>query len=575
MQKKFLVTLTTISTAFTMILAPGTTAMATDSASEDATTTVVATAGATVNVGNITITDGSSAVDASDNSTVTVNGDIVASGYNSSYSDNTGDVHYTASPAVNANSNSNVTVNGNISAGTDAAEQTAINSHQSTVTVNGNGTTEPAVSGTQSGIFSVSSDIDVTGNIVGSDTGITAHDDTDDDTLGNNIIVDGNVTAHGIQADIYDNDGNIIGTTQVATGVYSYGENNIAVTGDVYSPSNGLEVNIGNSGYTNDGNIVIEGTVVAPSGIKVHDNSKESNFSDAEDVISSTPNIAVYEIDSKIPVMTNFHSLEDSSENAKAYDQIVNAINYIIKKDSESVTNYGLTVSGDNITKINNLDTVNINEAFTVAANLPDGYTISGGDNISVTNNSDGTFTLTLTNSKGGIYVTAKLIPVTNPDGSTSYVVETESSDSSENERSYNDPAQAPAGAIVAVTNSGAADVPATIAAISGSKPAKTISYNMGNITPQQYKNSIISNVASVPANGAFNIETDRVACLDAGIIKALSTRSDIDVNVVFTYAGKKVKVTIPAGYDLNSLLDEKGYCGFLRLMSILGASEL
>ena len=58
-------------------------------------------------------------------------------------------------------------------------------------------------------------------------------------------------------------------------------------------------------------------------------------------------------------------------------------------------------------------------------------------------------------------------------------------------------------------------------------------------------------------------------------MIAALSARPDIDINIVFNYGGKQMKVTIPAGYDLNSLLDEFGYCGFLRLMSILGATEL
>ena len=58
-------------------------------------------------------------------------------------------------------------------------------------------------------------------------------------------------------------------------------------------------------------------------------------------------------------------------------------------------------------------------------------------------------------------------------------------------------------------------------------------------------------------------------------MIETFATRKDIDINVVFTHNGKKMKVTIPAGYDMNSLLDENGYCGFLRLLSILGGTEL
>ncbi len=119
------------------------------------------------------------------------------------------------------------------------------------------------------------------------------------------------------------------------------------------------------------------------------------------------------------------------------------------------------------------------------------------------------------------------------------------------------------------------ADAPSTVAAISGTKPARTASYNLGTVTPIQYKESIIANVAAAPEGGAFNIQTDRVSCFDRTMIQAFASRSDIDINVVFTYGGKKLKVTIPAGYDVNKLLDDNGYCGFLRLMSILGSTEL
>ena len=58
-------------------------------------------------------------------------------------------------------------------------------------------------------------------------------------------------------------------------------------------------------------------------------------------------------------------------------------------------------------------------------------------------------------------------------------------------------------------------------------------------------------------------------------MIETFATRKDIDINVVFTHNGKKMKVTIPAGYDMYSILDEYGYCGFLRLLSIFGGTEL
>ncbi len=562
-QQRILVTLSSTSIAFSMLLAPCITSYAAD----DKTATVVVNDDK-AEVGNITITDGTSAVDA-DNAEVTVDGNITTSGSNSSYDDNAKDTHLTASPAIDAN-DSSVTVNGNVTAGTGGAEQTAILAvNNSNVTVNGN------VSGTSNGIDSTSSSVTVNGNVSGSKTGISASSQTTDTPSVNGsgpstVTVNGNVTSHGIQTDVRDENGNIIGTTETGTGVYSYGENNITVTGDVYSAHNGVEVNIGNSGYENEGQIIVEGTITGTTGLSIHDNSSSladgQRFTSSEDVLSATPEIIIYEIDSDNPISVNITGM-DSAELAETRQQLIEAINYIIKQDSASVSNYGLTVSGDNITNLNGHNTVNIGEAFTVAANVPEGYTLSGGSNVTVIDNHNGTFTLTLIDPKGGIYVAVNLKPVTNPDGTTSYVAESDSS--------YNDPNQAPAGAIVLSTNAGSADASAFIAAISGDKPAQTLSFTMSSITPGQYKNAIISSVANVPANGAFNIITDQVACLDAGMIAALSARPDIDINIVFNYGGKQMKVTIPAGYDLNSLLDEFGYCGFLRLMSILGATEL
>ncbi|WP_034443524.1 hypothetical protein [Butyrivibrio sp. AE2032] len=83
------------------------------------------------------------------------------------------------------------------------------------------------------------------------------------------------------------------------------------------------------------------------------------------------------------------------------------------------------------------------------------------------------------------------------------------------------------------------------------------------------------ANLIKIIQGGAFNIETDRVTCFDSKMIEAFAARPDVDVNVVFTYGGKRLKVTIPAGYNVKTLLDSNGYCGFLRLLSILGGEEL
>ena len=45
------------------------------------------------------------------------------------------------------------------------------------------------------------------------------------------------------------------------------------------------------------------------------------------------------------------------------------------------------------------------------------------------------------------------------------------------------------------------------------------------------------------------------------------------DVTILYTYEGEKYSVTIPAGYDIMSLVNEEGYCGFLNLAAHLGAT--
>ena len=569
--KKILVTLSATTAIFFMLLSPSITSYA----AEDQDSTVKAT-DTTVEVGNVTITDGSSAVDA-DNSNVTVQGNITTSGTNGSYKDNEQDVHDTASPAVDAN-HSTVTVNGSISAGNGGVEQTAITAtNGSTVTVvDGN------VSGTYDGINSTSSTVTVDGNVSGSHMGVSASN-------GSTITVNGDVISNGIQTDITDSATSEVFTSYTGTGVYSYGENTIIITGDVTSVENGVCINLGDTPFDNNGEIIIGGTVVG--GIVIADNSDASTFSTPEQILNSTPEITVYAIDDSdyVPIGLSFNAYDWSTE---ADREVLNgikaeigaAINYIIKVNETSAEAYGITVSGDNITQKGDYQTVNINESFTVAATLSEGYTINGGKNVFVTDNHDGTFTLTLTNPyygntvSGGIYVDVievKVIPVTNTDGSTTIVVEPEPVTETYTEP-YNDPTQAPAGSIVVTTNTGNdTSTSEFTTAISGDKPAQTISFTMSSVTPQQYKNAIISSVASVPSNGAFNIVTDTIGCLDAGMIEALSARPDIDVNIVFYYGGKQMKVTIPAGYDLNSLLDENGYCGFLRLMSILGGTEI
>ncbi|MBP3818659.1 MAG: hypothetical protein J6H31_10160 [Butyrivibrio sp.] len=553
MQKKFLVSLTATATAFSMLVAPSLTAFAEDTAAEETSTSVSnpeagyqsssegsSTSSATPEdqtspvlfkdgqehtVGNVTTTDGETAVTADKEGTIiNVEGTVDASGVKE-YEDSDGSTRYSGATGVSSSNGATVNVKENVIGGSNGART------------------------------SNNSSLNVEGNVTSTGTDQTVYD-------------------WNKETKAYD----IPKNTVDGTGLSTDGDGSVHILRNVNGVTNGILINPNNN--DSKGVIIVEGTISASGesadGIEISKPGSEYNgidFDDVKDALDDIPELTIYEIDAKNPVKVIMSTADDSSKsNPEIETAVINAINYIVKQNKESVDKYGMAVSGT--TKTGEFDTVKIGQEFTVnVTEIPEGYELNGGDNVKVTKNEDGSFTLKLENEKGGIYVQVRLIPVSNPDGSTSYVVETDSS--SNTDSAVNSSAQAPAGAIVVSNTVSAADTPSQIAAISGTKPARTVSYSMASITPIQYKESIISNVTAAPQGGAMNIETDRVACLDSKMIAAIASRPDIDVNVVFTYGGKKLKVTIPAGYDVSKLLDEYGYCGFLRLMSILGSTEL
>ena len=392
-----------------------------------------------------------------------------------------------------------------------------------------------------------------------------------------------------------------------SNGINTDGNGTIVVEGDVTGKKNGILIDNDRDGKA--GSIVVLGTIKGEEyGINIDDQlqmykyyedldvnyNEEGNKKVAEEMLKEMPQITVYAVEGakaisdgklgtryvegigEIPQRVEFY---EGFKNV--YDSVVSAINYIIKQDDESNADYSITVDKNTSKQeINGKEyfTTKINQAFAVAAKLPEGYTISGGENVTVVDNGNGTFSLTLNNVKGGINLKAVLRPVSTGDNSSSggndYEVVVE-------EVTQTAPTPTQPGALAITSTSGQANAAsnpeqaALVAAISGDKPAQTISFSVEKVTPQQYKEAVINNVASVPANGALNLVTDKPSVIDYKMVEALSARSDIDVNVVFNYGGKRYKVVIPAGYDMKSLLDKNGYCGFLRLLAVLGGETI
>ena len=390
-------------------------------------------------------------------------------------------------------------------------------------------------------------------------------------------------------------------------GIYTDGNGNILVKGDVIADDAGIVIDTDTNG--NKGSITVLGTVKGSEfGISILDARNMSDYLDDEictriqnlppigkyedfherfiraggteeeyqaacraasdRLVAEMPDITIYAIESKRPI-NNSRDYDYYDAYQVAYNKVTNAINYIIKHD-------------DNVTVTANTKTIDakdyfvakINQAFEVAADVPAGYMLSGGDNVKVTEKGNGIYELILTGLGGGINIRAILRPVAKAE-EVSYEVEVKEVQQPEPQIQ---PIAAPTSAktLAAVTNLvSEADTQAFIAKVSGDKPAQTVAFEVNKIPVTQYKEAVIQNITSAPAGGALNLVTDQPSLMDRAMAEAIMARGDIDVNLVFGYGGKTFKVVIPAGYDVSSLLDANGFVGFLRILAILGGEIL
>ncbi len=440
----------------------------------------------------------------------------------------------------------------------------------STVTVNGNveslGVSKiidkngNAISRGSRGVVASKGSLKLNGNVVSDGWALSA-------SAGSNVSVDGDVIGRGIISTVqYTADSDLHLFENIENDVYGVGIDtdclsDISVNGNVYGYSSGILLKA--QGKESSNIIVVTGDVIS-SKEAIHLRDSKNTYSDTKEVLNSAPILVVGGLSAPEYAHVDV-SVEDQDKdaiNAEIKEALLESINYIINVDDAQVKNYGIAVSGENVKEYAGYNTVNVDKAFQVAAMIPQGYMLDGGNNVKVTQNSDGTYTLVLINNNGGINIRAILIPVDEPDDDNSGSVE-----------SGGQSGEIPAGAIV--ITSVTASAPGNAPSINGNKPARSLSFDLGNISASQYQAAVIQNIAYAPANGALNIETDRVSFFDSKMIEALAARSDIDVNVAFIHGGRKINVTIPAGYNVRQLLDSNGYCGFLRLLDILGNSNI
>ena len=323
--------------------------------------------------------------------------------------------------------------------------------------------------------------------------------------------------------------------------------------------------------------IVVEGTVTAANGVSVTLSAKADANGNKDTLgYDDIPTIIVYELPDNSIVAK---SEEENISDAQLKEYLEKNIQYIVKNDS---INNVVVVDGLQKTTIEKIDSINTNReatfsttdlltttlehAFTVA--VREGYVLSAGDNVEVVDNGSGFYTITLKNSKGGITLSAKLIKVAAPvSNGDSYVPHDDSEETFEPFIF----------ATFTVTDS---SLPQVLGASrEGGANNEVVDYASrpvvkiasGPLTAFEYKDTFIRVMKEAPQNAIVRLETSIPSCFDKMMVEALAARTDIVLEVTFPVNGEKVTTVIPAGYDVMSLLDENGYCGFLNLLAVFG----
>ena len=86
---------------------------------------------------------------------------------------------------------------------------------------------------------------------------------------------------------------------------------------------------------------------------------------------------------------------------------------------------------------------------------------------------------------------------------------------------------------------------------------------------------NIIKSINNAPQNGTVTVNTEIWTCYNKEVMDALSQRPDVTLVTNYRYNHIDYTVTIPAGYEVDTLLDENGYCGLRHLDQVINGSEI
>lgn len=81
----------------------------------------------------------------------------------------------------------------------------------------------------------------------------------------------------------------------------------------------------------------------------------------------------------------------------------------------------------------------------------------------------------------------------------------------------------------------------------------------------------VVGKIMDAPKDAVVTVDTRIWTCYNQAVIDALSQRPDVTLVTNYVYNHVDYSITIPSGYDVSTLLDENGYCGFRYLDQVLG----
>ena len=103
----------------------------------------------------------------------------------------------------------------------------------------------------------------------------------------------------------------------------------------------------------------------------------------------------------------------------------------------------------------------------------------------------------------------------------------------------------------------------------SGSEEQTTVQKSSGYV---EFQKAVRSQIKNAAPGAVLEVDGKNWMSFDRSTMEELSKRNDLTVVVRFRYLGKRWRVVVPAGYAVQTLLNQEGYSGFLYLSAVFGA---